>query len=146
MPEQGPEAETVFPAAVAFLFSSAVLSVSYPVSGCRVFQLLFHQSHGRKICQNNHTKNNAVISEKLEVVFPDISHQKLNGINRYKKCYHHTENQIEYLDSCEIKTEFQHFQKACAKHHRNSQEKGKLCCHTTGTAQNHGAENRCSGT
>ena len=83
----------------------------------------------RKITQHKDTKDDSIPAECLEIMFLDITHQELDCDNGYKKCNNNACHQCQNLCRCKYETKFYKFQKACAKHDRNRQEKGKLCCY-----------------
>lgn len=59
--------------------------------------ILTYQRRNTKVGQHHDTKHNPVISEKLEIMLADISHQELDRVHGHAKCDHHTKNQINEL-------------------------------------------------
>ena len=64
--------------------------------------------------------------------------QEFDCQDGYYKRYQHTYDQNDQLCGAEGKTEFHKFQKTCAEHNRDCQEKGKFCRNGTGCSRNHG--------
>ena len=76
----------------------------------------------------------------------DISHQEFDCQDGYHKSHHHTQKQNHNLCSGKAQAEFYDFQKTCAKHDRNSQEKGKLCRYCSGCTHQNTSDDGRAGT
>ena len=77
----------------------------------------------QKIQQHYNPQHNAVITESLEILPLNITHQEFDGDNRYHKRRHHADNQCNQLRPGKGKAEFYQLQQAGAEHNGNGHEK-----------------------
>ena len=60
-----------------------------------------HQGRHPKVGQHNDSQHDPVISEKLEIIIFNITHEEFNGVHRHHKGYQHAEEQVEHLGTGE---------------------------------------------